>query len=272
MPRKISPEQLISLIGTADCPLVVDTRREQVFRSSPTRIAGAVWRDHLASGDWSRHLPVARPVVVYCVHGHNVSALAATLLAADWIDVSILDGGIEAFAAAGGPLVAREAPGVDVTRGKPSVWVTRERPKIDRIACPWLIRRFIDPFAVFHFVSPEWVKDVAEELGATPFDIEGVHYSHRGETCSFDTLIAEFALVEPALSHLARIVRGADTARLDLEPQSAGLLAISLGLSAIETDDLRQLEAGMPIYDALYGWCRYATEERHNWPAKAVAI
>jgi rhodanese-related sulfurtransferase len=271
MRRRISPEQLIPLIGTADCPLVVDVRREQVFRSSPTRIAGAVWRDHLARDGWSRDLAPGRPVVVYCVHGHNVSALAAALLEADGIDVSILDGGIEAFAAAGGLLVAREAQGVDVTRDKPSVWVTRERPKIDRIACPWLIRRFIDPFAQFHFVSAEWVKDVADELGAIPFDIEGVHYSHRGETCSFDTLIAEFAITDPALGHLARIVRGADTARLDLEPQSAGLLAISLGLSAIESDDLRQLEAGMPIYDALYGWCRHATGERHNWPAKTVA-
>jgi rhodanese-related sulfurtransferase len=271
MPRKISSEQLIPLIGTADCPVVVDVRREQVFRSSPTRIAGAIWRDHLASGGWSRDLPAGRQVVVYCVHGHNVSALAASLLAAEGVDVSVLEGGIEAFAAAGGHLVAREAPGVDVALGRPSVWVTRERPKIDRIACPWLIRRFIDPRAAFHFVPADWVKDVAEELGAIPFDIEGVHYSHRGETCSFDTLIAEFAIADPALSHLARIVRGADTARLDLEPQSAGLLAISLGLSAIETDDLRQLEAGMPIYDALYGWCRHATEERHNWPAKAAA-
>jgi rhodanese-related sulfurtransferase len=271
MPRKISPEQLIPLIGTPTCPLVIDVRREEAFRSSPTRVAGSIWRDHLAVGGWSRNLPAGRPVVVYCVHGHNVSALAASLLAADGIDVSVLEGGIEAFAAAGGQLVAREAPGVDVTHDKPTVWVTRERPKIDRIACPWLIRRFIDPRAVFHFVPAEWVSDVAEELGAIPFDIEGVHYSHRGETCSFDTLIAEFAITGPPLSHLARIVRGADTARLDLEPQSAGLLAISLGLSAIETDDLRQLEAGMPIYDALYGWCRHATGERHNWPAKAVA-
>ena len=271
MPKRISSEQLIPLIGAADCPVIVDVRREPVFRSSPTRIAGAVWRDHMAACDWRRDLPNGRPVVVYCVHGHNVSALAASLLAAERVDVSMLEGGIEAYAAAGGLMVAREAPGVDASLGRPSVWVTRERPKIDRIACPWLIRRFIDPFAVFHFVPAEWVKDVAEELDAIPFDIEDVHYSHRGETCTFDTLIAEFAIADAPLAHLARIVRGADTARLDLEPQSAGLLAISLGLSAIETDDIRQLEAGMPIYDALYGWCRHATGERHNWPAKAVS-
>jgi rhodanese-related sulfurtransferase len=271
MPKKISPEQLSRLAGTADCPVVVDVRREAVFRAEQTRIAGAVWRDHRAAGDWSGSLPADRPVVVYCVHGHNVSALAASLLAAAGIDVAVLDGGIEAFARAGGPLVARDGFGVDVSKPRPSVWVTRERPKIDRIACPWLIRRFIDPFAVFHFVPAECVKDVAEELGAIPYDIEGVRYSHRGDTCSFDTLVDEFSIRDPAVQHLARIVRGADTARLDLEPQAAGLLAISLGLSAIESDDLRQLDKGMLIYDALYGWCRFASEERHNWPAKASA-
>ena len=270
MPRKLSSKDLIPLIGTGDCPSIVDVRREQAWRAAATRIAGAVWRDHMAAGKWSRDLPAGRQVVVYCVHGHNVSALAASLLVAAGIDVAILEGGIEAFVQAGGPLVAREGPGVDVSLAHPSVWVTRERPKIDRIACPWLIRRFIDPFAVFHFVPTEWAADIAEELGAIPYDIEGVHYSHRGETCTFDTLLSEFAIADPALLHLARIVRGADTARFDLEEQSAGLLAISLGLSAIERDDLRQLDKGMPIYDALYGWCRFAVEEHHNWPAKAA--
>lgn len=271
MPKRISPEQLSRRIGTADCPVIVDVRREPVFRSSATRIAGSAWRNHLAAAEWASELPAGRPVVVYCIHGHNVSALAAALLAGQGVDVAALEGGLEAFAESGGPLVARAGHGVDVTRAAPSVWVTRERPKIDRIACPWLIRRFIDPFAVFHYVPADWVKDVAEELGAIPYDVEGVHYSHRGETCSFDTLIEEFGLADPALSHLARIVRGADTARLDLEPQAAGLLAISLGLSAIEADDLRQLDKGMIVYDALYGWCRHATAERHNWPASASA-
>jgi hypothetical protein len=123
---------------------------------------------------------------------------------------------------------------------------------------------------MFHFVAAEWVKDVAEEIGGIPYDIKDVHYSHRGTECTFDTLISEFGLTDPALLHLARIVRGADTASLDLEPQAAGLLAISLGLSAVEADDLVQLEKGMVIYDALYGWCRYATQETHNWPVKAA--
>lgn len=269
MPRTISPEHLIQVIGTEGCPIVVDVRRSEVFRSASTRIAGAVWRDHRKADEWFPKMPPGRQLVVYCNHGHNVSALAAACLAEAGAEVVLLEGGIEAYAGAGGLLVPTGAPGVDVSLPTGSVWVTRERPKIDRIACPWLIRRFIDPFATLLFVPPEWVRDVANELGATAFDVEGVHYSHRGDTCSFDTFLSEFALADPSLLHLARIVQGADTARLDLEPQAAGLLAISLGLSAIEQDDHVQLEKGFMIYDALYGWCRHAVDEHHNWPALA---
>ena len=146
--------------------------------------------------------------------------------------------------------------------------MTRERPKIDRIACPWLIRRFVDPLAEFHFVAPEWVIDVAKEMGGTAYDVDGVFWSHRGQTCSFDTMIAEFGLSSPAFDALAMIVRGADTARLDLAPQAAGLLAISLGLSRNFDKDLEQLEAGMLVYDALYAWARDGQSETHNWPVK----
>lgn len=270
MPNKISPEKLIPLIGTERCPLVVDVRRSFAFQASPRRIAGSIWRDHMKTDEWAPVLPKGRALAIYCNHGHNVSEIAAARLASAGFDATMIEGGLHAWTAAGGPTVARTAPGFDPSSQLPSVWVTRERPKIDRIACPWLIQRFIDPLAVFHYVAAEWVKDVAEELGAIPYDIKDVHYSHRGDECSFDTLIAEFGLTDPALLHLARIVRGADTARLDLEPQAAGLLAVSLGLSAIEADDLVQLEKGMVIYDALYGWCRYATAETHNWPVKAA--
>ncbi|WP_445206962.1 chromate resistance protein ChrB domain-containing protein [Aminobacter sp. Piv2-1] len=266
----ISSENLIRLVGTDRCPLIVDVRREKAFAAAPTRIAGALWRDHMKVDEWLPQLPQHSTIVVYCAHGHNVSEIALARLQAAGADAFMLEGGIDAWLAAGGPVVAREAPGLETGLPRPSVWVTRARPKIDRIACPWLIRRFVDPLAVFHFVTAEWVKDVADETGAIPFDIKDVHYSHRGDECTFDTLISEFGLNDPALLHLARIVRGADTARPDLEPQAAGLLAISLGLSAIEEDDLVQLEKGMPIYDALYGWCRYATAETHNWPAKAI--
>jgi hypothetical protein len=144
--------------------------------------------------------------------------------------------------------------------------VTRARPKIDRIACPWLIRRFIDPNAAFLFVSASEVLEVAERFTATPFDIDGVFWSHRGEQCTFDTMLDEFGLDIPALRNLATIVRAADTARLDLAPEAAGLLAVSLGFSRMYRNDLEQLGAAMAIYDGFYRWARDATDETHNWP------
>jgi rhodanese-related sulfurtransferase len=266
MPRSISPEELMPLIGAADRPPIIDVRREAAFRADPRRIAGALWRDHAAAAEWGRQVDRGCGIVVYCSHGHNVSAMAAASLREAGIEAIVLEGGIAAFADAGGLLVCREAPGVSPLLQQPSVWVTRERPKIDRIACPWLIRRFIDPTAIFHFVPAEWVSEVAAEMNATPFDIADVLYSHRGETCSFDTFLAEFGLHDRKLEELALIVRGADTARPDLAPEAAGLLALSLGLSAIEDGDLRQLEKGMLLYDALYGWLRHARGEKHNWP------
>jgi len=147
-------------------------------------------------------------------------------------------------------------------------WVTRERPKIDRIACPWLIARFIDKTAEFLFVPTEQVLMVAREAGATPYDIPGVEMTHEGEFCSFDTFLRKYHLTDPALHQLAVIVRGADTARLDLAPQAPGLLALSLGLSQVFTDDHEMLRHGMVMYDALYAWCRDCRKETHGWPPK----
>ena len=145
-------------------------------------------------------------------------------------------------------------------------WVTRERPKIDRIACPWLITRFIDAQAEFLYVPAADVLRVAAEQHATPYDIPGVEMSHVGEHCSFDAFLAKYHLDDPALQRLALIVRGADTSRLDLTPQSAGLVAISLGLSQTFSDDHQMLQHGMVLYDALYAWCRSCQNETHNWP------
>ncbi len=144
-------------------------------------------------------------------------------------------------------------------------WVTRERPKIDRVACPWLIRRFIDSEAEFLFVSPERVGEVARDTGATPFDVEGVELSHDGPRCSFDAFLEKYRLEDPHLAELATIVRGADTDRLDLAPQAGGLLAISLGLSHNFTDDHEMLRQGFVVYDALYAWSRFVKAERHTW-------
>jgi hypothetical protein len=152
------------------------------------------------------------------------------------------------------------------------VWVTRRRPKLDRVACPWLIRRFLDAQARILFVDPDQVPNVARESGAIPFDIKDVELSHEGERCTFDTMLKLFGLEgEPSLARLALIVRGADTARPDLAPEAAGLHAVALGLSALAGDDDHDLlERGFMIYDALFAWLRFAAGERHNWPAKAA--
>jgi hypothetical protein len=150
-------------------------------------------------------------------------------------------------------------------------WITRERPKIDRIACPWLITRFIDSKAEFLFVPACEVRTTALTQGATPYDIPDVELSHVGESCSFDAFLRKYRLDDPALAELALIVRGADTARPDLAPQAAGLLAISLGLSHLYGDDHEMLRHGLVIYDALYAWCRHARGETHTWNPAAIA-
>ena len=147
-------------------------------------------------------------------------------------------------------------------------WITRERPKIDRIACPWLIERFIDNDAEFLYVPTDDVLRVAAQTGAVPYDIPGVEMTHVGELCSFDAFLKKYVLTDPALLQLATIVRGADTSRLDLSPQSAGLYALSLGLSHSFKDDHEMLKHGMVMYDALYAWCKNAQTETHNWPPK----
>jgi rhodanese-related sulfurtransferase len=282
---RISPVQLAACMGRADAPLVLDVRRTPKFLESPRMLAGAV----RCTPEDVAALAAAGPpraVVVACVYGHNVSEDAvATLRAAGW-DAYQLAGGIE-----GGQdgvdtpeamaqwrsrpaLTIAKRPDLGVTGEQPSRWITRERPKIDRIACPWLVRRFIDPRAEFLYVPTAQVLADAARLGAVAYDIPGAPISHEGELCSFDTLLRAFDLQDPALERLATIVRGADTDRLDLAPQSAGLLAFSLGLSALHpADDRAMLEAAMPLYDALFAWCRSQVQgqaEAHSWKPETM--
>lgn len=265
---EMSPRELCDRVGMGSCPPIFDVRHEAAHNGAAERIPTARWRDHRGAAAWGIDLPRGAEVVVYCVHGHQVSQAAAAQLRAIGVRARYLAGGIEAYRAGGGPLVRRDAlperPG-----DAPSRWVTRERPKVDRIACPWFIRRFVDRDAVIHFVAAEWVNEAAAELDAIPFDVPGTAFSHDGELCSFDAFLARFGVADPALLRLATIVRGADTGRFDLAPQAAGLLAVSLGLSAIEGDDLAMLERGLVVYDALYGWCRFAAAETHGWPPAA---
>jgi hypothetical protein len=178
------------------------------------------------------------------------------------VSAEVLEGGFEGWREKRQPVVPAT---LAIGPAGHTLWVTRARPKIDRIACPWLIRRFVDPQARFLYVPPSEVQTVAERFGAVPFDIADVTWSHRGERCSFEVMVEGFGLSGPLFDRLGAIVRGADTGRLDLAPEAAGLLAISLGLSRQYQDDLEQLEAGMHIYDALYRWARDASAETHEW-------
>jgi rhodanese-related sulfurtransferase len=273
----ISPAELAARLGRADAPLLLDVRRTPRFAESPWLLPGAV---HCAPEDvaaFAASQP-AREVVAYCVYGHEVSQdAAATLAAAGW-PARYLAGGIEggepgvdpqpqmeSWRAQALPRI-RKQPAFGVDGERPSRWVTRARPKIDRVACPWLVLRFIDPRAQFFYVPADQVFSEAKRLDAVPYDVEGADLSHRWEKCSFDALLEAFELREPALQRLAQIVRGADTDRLAIAPQSAGLLAISLGLSRLHADDDHaMLAAALPVYDALYAWCREAQDERHTW-------
>ena len=277
---RISPVALSARLGRAGAPLVLDVRRGPKFAQSGRIVAGAV---RCAPEDVAALIASSPPreVAVYCVYGHNVSADAVALLRAAGWAASAVEGGIEggedgvdaseaiAQWRAQPPLTIAKRPDLGVTGEQASRWITRERPKIDRIACPWLVRRFIDAQAVFFYVPKPEVFDEAAKRQAIPYDIPGAPLEHDGALCSFDTFLRAFELHLPALDLLARIVRGADTDQLDLAAQSAGLLAVSLGFSRLyATDDHAMLDAMMPVYDALYAWCSdrvAATDERHNW-------
>ncbi|MGY4316308.1 chromate resistance protein ChrB domain-containing protein [Bradyrhizobium sp. JR3.5] len=264
----ISSEKLSRLIGTAKAPALVDVRLDEDFVADPRLIPGAIRRSHLDVEDWASGLS-GQSVVVVCQKGQKLAEGTAAWLRCSNIAAEVLEGGHLGWREAELPTVPADRIPKRDGRGR-TVWVTRSRPKIDRIACPWLIRRFVDPAAVFLFVTSAEVEGVAERFEATPFDIENVFWSHRGELCTFDVMVKEFGLSTPALERLATMVRAADTARLELSPEASGLLAASLGLSRMFDDDLEQLSAGMLLYDAFYRWCRDATRETHNWPTSKV--
>lgn len=262
----ITPDKLARLIAVPRSPRIVD------LRSAPTEaIPGSCFATARApsmGGGLSDNA-----VVVVDADGGAAAAAAAAILRSDGVAAEVLEGGFAAWTAAGLPTIslAHLPPRHDDGR---TWWVTRARPKVDRIACPWLIRRFIDPDARFLFVPPAEVLTVATQQQAAPFDIadDGVFWSHRGDHCTFDIMVEAFGLgTHEPLQRLAAIVRGADTDRLDVAPEAAGLLAISLGLSRLHSDDHAQLEAGMAIYDALYRWCRDAQGEKHNWTSHQPA-
>lgn len=266
--NKISPEKLSRLIGTPKSPALIDVRTGEDFAAHPKLVPGSVRRPFAEVTAWAAEFS-GKSAVVICDKGLKLSEGVAAWLRQEGVPAEVLDGGIQDWKKAALPLADPSKLPPHDPKGR-TVWVTRSRPKIDRIACPWLIRRFLDPNAVFLFVAPAEVKAVASKFGGVPFDVEDTFWSHRGELCTFDVMMKEFGLSTPALERLATMVRAADTARLDLSPEATGLLAASLGLSRMYDDDLEQLSAGMLLYDAFYRWCRDATRETHNWPTNKV--
>jgi rhodanese-related sulfurtransferase len=267
----VSPEKLWSRIGTARAPFVIDVCRREIYDAAPGMVPTSTWRAPESYADWMPSIGTDKRVAVVCRYGHHLSQMIVAELRARGVQAQALEGGRQAWGEAGLPFVSKAALERFAPRS-PSLWVTRRRPKIDRVACPWLIRRLIDPDARILYVDSAEVANVPKDNGAIPFDIEGVEISHDGPRCSFDTLLKLFGLEsEPHLARLAMIVRGADTARPDLAPEAAGLHAISLGLSAAAGDDDHGMIArGFMVYDALFAWLRHAADERHNWPAKAA--
>jgi rhodanese-related sulfurtransferase len=246
----VHPGDLYARLGTASAPMLLDVRRLDTFESDNKMIVGATRRAPENVEMWSKELPSNRPIVVYGVDRNEEGQSIGTSLRAAGIDAAYLQGGMSGW-------MDMKLPTRRTLRGRAdNRWVTREHPKIDRIACPWLISRFINPGAEFLYVPLHRVTAVAEETGGIPYDIKGAEFGHVGECCSFDAIISVFDIKDPALDQVATIVRGADTSRLDLAPECHGLYAISIGLSANFPDDHEMLKHGLVIYDALYAWCR----------------
>lgn len=248
MDISITPAELMAALDGGAPPLLIDVRRAPAFRDAGDMAAGAVRREPAAVEDWAPRLP-AGEIVVYCVHGHEVSQGAAAALRARGLAARYLEGGLEeGWKGAGGALDRKPA-------GASTRWVTRERPRIDRIACPWLISRFIDDDAEFLYVPADAVGETARVRNAVPFDVPGVTFSHAGPNCTFDAFLRHYRLGDPALARLARIVRAADTGAIALAPEAHGLLAISHGLSRLHADDHAMLAQAFVVYDALHAWC-----------------
>jgi rhodanese-related sulfurtransferase len=267
MPSSLSSAAIFARLGLPDSPVLFDVREAADFAARQRLIPGALRGDPGKVGEWGRALPRTRAVVAYCKRGGKTSGFVADALNAMGYPAFILEGGIEAWMQAD---LATVKARTDLNAPGASRWVTRERPKIDRLACPWLVRRFIDPRASFFYTPAHQVRAESQALGAEPYDIADVTFSHRGARCSFDAFLDEFDLHDPVIDQVADIVRAADTGELAQSREAPGLLAISLGLSANVRDDIVLLEQVMPVYDALYAWCKTARNETHSWPQQVA--
>jgi rhodanese-related sulfurtransferase len=261
-PTEITVAQLSRLVGLPNAPALIDVRGADQYQDDPRLLPTAQHQDSGDVANWSGRYS-GRSIVVLCQRGGPPSHAVAAWLRHAGVDAQTLEGSYDAWCDNRQPLVRAEKIPPRDSEGR-TVWITRASPKVVRIACPWLLRRFIDPRAVFLFVPPVEVAGVADHAQATPFDVDGAAWSDRGTKTTFDVMLAEFGLTTAPLSRLAAIVRGADTGKAELTQQSGGLLAACLGYSRMYRDDLAQLEAALSLFDALYRWSRDATDERHG--------
>ncbi|MDX2144186.1 MAG: chromate resistance protein [Rhodospirillaceae bacterium] len=254
----ITSDQLTTLLPTlARPPVIIDARPHAAYLSSARVIEGSI---RLIPEQFTTNasLFLGAQVVVFDNDDAAASTEVVNKLRALGLQAMTVDDGFDGWSRAGGKVLPKPM-------GAPTTWVTRARPKVDRVACPWLILRMIDPDAKFLYVPADDVRATAAQHPAIPYDIPNVTFSHEGALCSFDAMIHKFGLSDPALLDMAVIVRGADTAVFALAPQAAGLVAISLGLSRLYADDHAMLAQGLVLYDALYAWCRDGRGERHDW-------
>ncbi|HMS26090.1 MAG TPA: chromate resistance protein [Burkholderiaceae bacterium] len=262
----VQPFELFDRFNSDDALIVIDVRKHEAFLGADSFLKGAIRRDPLLINSWAAGIPKTIPVLVYCVHGREVSQSTMRFLRDLGVEAYYLEGGIEACRIANLPMQSKAI-------GQKSKWVTRSRPKIDRIACPWLVLRFIDSTSEFLYVPVDQVKSTAQSESATPFDVTEhvcqTVFTHNADQCSFDAFLLHYRFThDAALNRLAAIVRAADTDCLAIAPQAAGLLAISLGMSSMHSNDNEMLKTMLPVYDALYAWCvskEKGTNESHTW-------
>jgi len=260
-PNTMTPTQLLRLIGTPSAPILIDICIDEDFVEAPNLIPTSFRHPFARIEELVPELQSQKALVI-CQKGKKLSQGAMALLRSHGVDAEVLEGGINAWRDLHAPVI----PAASLPK-RGGLWVTRHRPKIDRVACPWLIRRFIDPDARFLYVAPSEVLAVGEKFDAIPFDVEGADLAHGPDTCSFDALLKRFDLTLPALAIMGGVIRAADGTPNAAAPEAAGLLAVSIGLSRMFKDDQVQLDAAMPLYDALYRWARDGTNETHSWDA-----
>ncbi|WP_136441564.1 chromate resistance protein ChrB domain-containing protein [Pacificoceanicola onchidii] len=256
-PNEITAPQLLRKIGLPDCPVLIDVGIPEDVAQNPVRLPTALRHAHGALESLPERLG-GRPAVVICQKGLKLSQGVAAWLRAQGHRAEYLGGGMAEWQAQDGPVVAESA------LPQSTLWITRHRPRIDRIACPWLIRRFVDPAAQVLYVAPSEVTEAARRLNAIPFDVPEVALTHTGDHCSFDAMLARFGLRYTPLARMADVIRAADSGRPEDHPVAVGLLAVSIGLSRQYADDNALCEAGLPLYDALFRWARDGYTETHD--------